>query len=243
MNWTVPPKPAEITEERIIDAILEGHFPVSSNLPAERELAIQLGITRPTLREALQRVASDGWIEIRHGRLTRVRNYWHEGSLGVLGAIARRTQHIPENFIPNLLQVRILLAPAYTRLAVERDTDQVIANTAASALLQETAEQYAEFDWRLHHNLTVASGNPVFTLILNGFRELYLPMACLYFQASEARLSSRAFSYELELAAQRHDPEKAETITRTVMLDSLRLWKLLERDSFHKQHEVIGTIL
>ncbi len=131
MNWTVPPKPAEITEERIIDAILEGHFPVSSNLPAERELAIQLGITRPTLREALQRLACDGWIEIRHGRPTRVRDYWHEGSLGVLGAIARRTQHIPEDFIPNLLQVRILLAPAYTRLAVERDADQVIANTAA----------------------------------------------------------------------------------------------------------------
>ncbi len=242
MNWTVPPKPAEITEERIIDAILEGHFPVSSNLPAERELAIQLGITRPTLREALQRLASDGWIEIRHGRPTRVRDYWHEGSLGVLGAIARRTQHIPENFIPNLLQVRILLAPAYTRLAVERNADQVIAYTADSTLLQDTAEQYAGFDWRLHHNLTVASGNPVFTLILNGFRELYLPMACLYFQTSEARLSSRAFYYELEQAAHQNDPEKAEKITRTVMLDSLRLWKLLERDPIRKQHDVIGTV-
>lgn len=240
MNWTAPPKPAEITEERIIDAILEGHFPVSSNLPAERELAIQLGITRPTLREALQRLASDGWIEIRHGRPTRVCDYWQDGSLGVLGAIARRTKHIPGNFIPNLLQVRILLAPAYTRLAVERDADQVIANTADSGLLQDTAVQYAEFDWRLHHNLTIASGNPVFTLILNGFRELYSPMACLYFQASEARVSSRAFYYELEQAAHQHDPERAEKITRTVMLDSLRLWKLVERDPFLKQHGVTG---
>lgn len=242
MNWTVPPKAAEITEERIIDAILEGHFPISSNLPAERELAFQLGITRPTLREALQRLASDGWIEIRHGRPTRVRDYWHEGSLGVLGAVARRTQHIPKDFIPNLLQVRILLAPAYTRLAVERDAHQVIANTAACALLQDTAEQFAEFDWRLQHNLTVTSGNPVFTLILNGFRELYLPMACVYFQACEARLSSRAFYIELEQAALQHDPEKAERITRIVMLDSLRLWKLAERNQIRKQHDVIGTI-
>jgi GntR family negative regulator for fad regulon and positive regulator of fabA len=163
MNWTIPPKPAELTEERIVDAILEGHFPVSSNLPAERELAIQLGITRPTLREALQRLACDGWIEIRHGRPTRVRDYWHEGSLGVLSAIARRTQHIPENFIPNLLHVRILLAPEYTRLAVEQNAEKVIIITSASALLEDAAEVYAGFDWQLHHSLTVASGNPVFT--------------------------------------------------------------------------------
>jgi len=241
MNWTVPPKPAEIAEERIIDAILEGHFPVSSNLPAERKLAVQLGITRPTLREAMQRLASDGWIEIRHGRLTRVRDYWHEGSLGVLSAIARRTQHIPENFIPNLLQIRILLAPAYTRLAVERDADQVIANTAASALLQDNAEEFAEFDWRLHHNLTVASGNPVFTLILNGFRELYPPMACLYFQADEARLNSRAFYDELQQAALLNNPGKAEEITRKVMLDSLNLWKLVERNSILMQDGEIET--
>jgi len=236
MNWSVPPKPAEITEERIVDAILDGHFPVSSHLPGERELANQLGITRPTLREALQRLASDGWIEIRQGRPTRVRDYWHEGSLGVLGAIARRTQHIPENFIPNLLQVRMTLAPAYTRLAVERDAAQVISNTAASALLLDNAEQYAEFDWRLQYILTVASGNPVFTLILNGFRELYKPMACLYFQTSEARLSSLVFYNELEQAALQNDPEKAEKITHEVMLDSLRLWKLVERGSIHEAH-------
>jgi GntR family negative regulator for fad regulon and positive regulator of fabA len=242
MIWTIPPKPAEITEERIIDAILEGHFPVSSNLPAERELASQLGITRPTLREALQRLARDGWIEIRHGRPTRVRDYWHEGSLGVLGAIAHRTQHIPENFIPNLLQVRILLAPAYAHQAVEHNADKVIAIAANSVLLEDSAEEYAGFDWRLHHSLSVFSGNPVFTLILNGFRELYQPMACKYFQIREARLSSRAFYNELEQAARRKDPGKAEEITRNVMLDSLRLWKMAERNSFLYQDDEIGTI-
>ncbi len=67
-------------------------------------------------------------------------------------------------------------------------------------------------------------------------------MACLYFQASEARLSSRAFYFELEQAAHQNDPEKAEKITRTVMLDSLRLWKLAERDPIRKEHDEIGTI-
>ena len=82
MNWNAPEKPAEFAENRLIQAIISGHFPINSNLPAERELAAQLGVTRPTLREALQRIARDGWIEIRHGKPTRVRNYWQEGNLG-----------------------------------------------------------------------------------------------------------------------------------------------------------------
>ncbi len=120
MNWSVPEKPAELTENRLVAAFLDGTFPVESSLPAERELALQLGVTRPTLREALQRLARDGWIEIRQGKPTRVRNYWQEGNLAVLAAIARRRQNLPANFVPDLLSVRILLAPAYARLAIER---------------------------------------------------------------------------------------------------------------------------
>ena len=82
----------------------------------------------------------------------------------------------------------------------------------------------------------------MFTLILNGFRELYLPMACIYFQAGEARLSSQAFYHELEQAAHQKDPAKAEEITRVVMLDSLRMWELVQKDSFRSQDKEIGSM-
>ena len=111
MNWDIPQRPAELAETRLINAMLDDQFPINSHLPPERTLAAQLGVTRPTLREALQRLARDGWIEIHHGKSTRVRDYWHEGSLAVLGTIARRQDHIPPEFVPNLLQVRAVLAP------------------------------------------------------------------------------------------------------------------------------------
>ena len=225
MDWSIPPKPAEITENRLIEAILDGHFPISSHLPAERELAAQLGVTRPTLREALQRLGRDGWIEIRQGRPTRVRDYWHEAILGVLGAIAPHTHHAPPDFVPNLLLVRELLAPAYTRLAVKLEPKKVQEFLAGSFLLNDEASAFALFDWQLHHTLTIASGNPVFTLILNGFRELYQPMACIYFHSTEARGHSRAFYRDLENAAKRRDAQAAEEITRQVMVESLELWE------------------
>jgi len=128
MDWTpAPPKPADFCENQLIDAILKNHFPIGSNLPAERDLAGKLGITRPTLREALQRMACDGWIEIHHGKPTRVRNYWHEGSLAVLSAIARRSKDLPDDFVPNLLFVRQLLAPTYTYQAIDNAPESILA--------------------------------------------------------------------------------------------------------------------
>ena len=224
MHWNAPPKPAEFAESQLIEAILEGHFPAGSTLPAERELALQLGVTRPTLRETLQRLARDGWLEIRHGKPTRVQDYLHEGNLGVLGALARRSNHLPADFIPHLLAARQVLAPAYTRLAVERDAAATARLLEKCHSLEDTPAAYAAFDWRVHHTLTVISGNPIFTLILNGFSELYQPMACLYFQTAPARAASLAFYQQLLVAAEHKDAVAAEGITRQVMQNSLEQW-------------------
>lgn len=228
MNWELPPRPAERVENRLINAIVDGDFPINSNLPPERELAQRLGVTRPTLREALQRLARDGWIEIHHGKSTRVRDYWHEGNLAVLGTIARFQDHIPPDFVPNLLQVRELLAPAYARLAVKRAAKNLARFLENYQNLVDTPDVFAKADWDVHQYLTIESGNPIFTLILNGFKELYPPMGAVYFTPSKARARSRRFYADLYAAAQARDAARAETITRVVMRDSIALWKSIK---------------
>jgi GntR family transcriptional regulator, negative regulator for fad regulon and positive regulator of fabA len=229
MNWELSPRPAELVEQRLINAIVDGDFPINSMLPPERELAQRLGVTRPTLREALQRLARDGWIEIHHGKSTRVRDYWHEGNLAVLGTIARFQDHVPSDFVPNLLQVRELLAPAYARLAVKRSARSLVKFLDDYQDLIDTPDAFAAADWKLHHYLTVESGNPIFTLILNGFKELYPQMGSIYFALPKARVRSRKFYADLRAAAQARDPNQAEDITRKVMRDSIDLWKSIKR--------------
>jgi GntR family negative regulator for fad regulon and positive regulator of fabA len=224
-NWSAPQRPAAYAEQTLVTAILDGSYPPGSTLPGERDLAAQLGVTRPTLRETLQRLACDGWLTIQQGKATEVRDYWREGGLGVLEALVRYGQQLPPDFIPNLLQVRLAMAPAYTRAAVERDAGSVTACLAAQTSLDDVPPAFAAFDWTLHHTLTIASGNPVYTLILNGFAGFYEEMACLYFARPEARASSRAFYAALLDAAQRADADAAEQITRAVMEESIRLWK------------------
>jgi GntR family negative regulator for fad regulon and positive regulator of fabA len=229
MNWELPPRPAELVENRLVRAIVDGEFPINSTLPPERELAQRLGVTRPTLREALQRLARDGWIEIHHGKSTRVRDYWHEGNLAVLGTIAHHQDDVPPDFVPNLLYVRELLAPAYARLAVKRAAGKLARFLEDYQSLVDTPEAYAKADWELHKFLTVESGNPIFTLILNGFKELYPHMGRLYFTPPKARARSRQFYADLRAAAQARDPGQAEAITRAVMRDSSGLWKSIKR--------------
>ena len=234
-NWSAPQRPAIYAEQALINAILDGTYPPGSTLPGERDLAVQLGVTRPTLREALQRMERDGWISIQQGKPTHVRDIWTEGGLNVLSSLARYGYqgfegHIPFDFIPRLLEVRLALAPAYARAAAVCDDNHPLIDYLNTHIdLDDTAEAYARFDWQLHHRLTVAACNPIYTLILNGFAELYAAMARIYFAQPEARGASSRFYTRLLDAIRQGDAAAAETITREVMAESLVLWETARR--------------
>ena len=206
-------------------AILDGVYPPGETLPGERDLAGQLGVTRPTLREALRRLEQDGWLTIHQGKATRVNDFWREGGPNILTAMVRYGDHLPRGFVSNLLEVRSLLAPAYTAAAVQRNTAAVVELLRAHETIADTPAAFAAFDWRLHHELTVLSGNPIYTLILNGFAGFYEEAAERYFLRSEARAVSRNFYERLLLAARAADTEAAEAVSRSVMEQSIQLWQ------------------
>lgn len=57
---------ARVITERIIEGSL------SQTLPAERDLCELLGVSRSSLRLALKKLSTEGWIEIRHGKRCRI---------------------------------------------------------------------------------------------------------------------------------------------------------------------------
>jgi len=223
-QWKPIQKPAEIAEKRLLDAILSGHFPVNSFLPGERDLADQVGVTRPTLREALQRLSRDGWLEIQHGKPTRVRDYWQEGTMGVLSRLAQMPSQQSSDFVAHLLEIRILLAPAYTRQAMEAASSEIAELLIKYKNIKDTPQAFSAADWELHHLLTLRAKNPIFRLLLNSFQSLYHVMAEHYFISEESRERSRVYYTELLNCAKKNAFLKAETLTRDVMSESLVLW-------------------
>ncbi len=224
-NWTAPQKPVAYAEQALVTSILDGTYPPGAALPGERDLAAQLGVTRPTLREALRRLESDGWLTVQQGKPTRVNDIWREGGLNVLSGLVRFSKELPPDFIPNLLAVRLVMAPAYTRAAIEHAPEDVLACLSGYALLEDSPEAYAAFDWKLHRVLTLSCGNPIYTLILNGFSGFYEQMARLYFADFYSRQASRRFYQALHDATRRKDAPAAERITHDVMVESIDLWK------------------
>jgi GntR family negative regulator for fad regulon and positive regulator of fabA len=157
-----------------------------------------------------------------------VNDIWTEGGLNVLAGLAEHGE-IPRGFVKQLLEVREVLAPAYAREAVRHAPARVAGFLAGADALGAAPAEWTTFDWELHHLLAVSSGNPVYTLILNGFRGLYARMAALYFQRPEAREASRIFYAALRVAAAAGDASRAERVTRDVMARSVALWQPLER--------------
>ena len=53
--------------EQVRGLIVAGEFATGKRLPAERDLARQLGVSRPSVREALIALEIEGWVEVRTG--------------------------------------------------------------------------------------------------------------------------------------------------------------------------------
>jgi GntR family transcriptional repressor for pyruvate dehydrogenase complex len=72
------PKLADVIENRIERMILDGSLELGEKLPAERELAKQFDVSRPSLREAIQRLESKGLLTRRQGGGTYVKEALRE---------------------------------------------------------------------------------------------------------------------------------------------------------------------
>ncbi|MBU3824784.1 MAG: fatty acid metabolism transcriptional regulator FadR [Candidatus Oceanisphaera merdipullorum] len=179
--------PANFAEQYIIESIWNSHFAPGSILPAERELSELIGVTRTTLREVLQRLARDGWLTIQHGKPTKVNNFWETSSLNILETLARLDEDKMPALIEHLLSARTHISCIFIRAAVKNNPEQVAATTLGLDALADDADAFAAFDYDLHHKLAFASGNPIYGLILNGFKGLYCRVGRYYFSSAAAR--------------------------------------------------------
>ena len=63
---------ADVIAQELETRILEGVWKQGDRLPSERDLALELGVSRPSLREAIQKLVSKGLLRTRHGGGTYV---------------------------------------------------------------------------------------------------------------------------------------------------------------------------
>ncbi|WP_116473224.1 fatty acid metabolism transcriptional regulator FadR [Zobellella maritima] len=216
--------PASFAEEYIIESIWNSRFPPGSILPAERELSELIGVTRTTLREVLQRLARDGWLTIQHGKPTRVNNFWETSGLNILETLARLDEEKVPELIEQLLSARTHISSIFIRAAVKNAPEKVIEAVQPLADLDDEAYAFAAFDYEFHHQLAFASGNPIYALILNGFKGLYCRVGRYYFSSAQSRLLARNYYLTLAELADAERPDDVASLVREYGKASGKLW-------------------
>ncbi len=217
-------KPAQFAEKEIIKSILEGKFQIGQAMMPERELANLLGITRPTLREALQRLSRDGWIIIKHGRPTLVNDYQNDGGLGVLKSLTDFGDFASQKLVNDWLEFRALVFPDLAQKAANSNAEEIV-NMLNVAITEETDNQsFAIFDWNLQLLIIKQSNNLIAKMLYNDLTSLYLKQAERYFATIESKKASLEFYKNLQNSIIT-DKTLVFEVVKKAMHESMNYWK------------------
>jgi DNA-binding FadR family transcriptional regulator len=144
---------------RMVEAILRGDFSVSGKLPTESDLASQFGVSRPTVREALPRLRSDGIIESRRGSGSHVVR--SPGTPAFSMPPIRNYSDI-ERYYAYRTCVEAGAASAAAENRNAEDLSALRAGFDDQTLAMEAGQPGIEEDVRFHLAIAKASHNPFF---------------------------------------------------------------------------------
>ena len=148
--------------------ILEGALKPGDRLQPERELAVELDVSRPSLREAIQKLVSKGLLHSRQGGGTWVTDRLDAGFTDPWGEMLR--QH--PNLQADLLEFRGMLESEAAALAARRATDADLARIGEAYAKVEALfaqgpsatvfEEQVKADLAFHQVIAEAAHNVMF---------------------------------------------------------------------------------
>ena len=167
--------------EQLLGEVVDGSFGAGDALPSERRLAELLGVSRPAVREALQRLSATRLVEVRHGGATTVRDYQRYAGLDLLPRLLVRDGELDPDTARSIVEARFAIAPEVSRLAARRSVratqDLRQALDAAVAGLVGAEEPVARQRAALAFWDAVVdlADSIVFRLMFNSLRAAYEP--------------------------------------------------------------------
>lgn len=212
-----PVKKRRLYEEimhQIRSLIVDGKFQPGDKLPSERELATKLGVARSSVREALRSLELLGFLEIRQGDGTFIRNHSSNQIVESMAFFLLKEK----DTLDDLFEVREILECETARLAAERATSEDIERL--EEILEKASQSVAqgqiplEEDTDFHYALAEASRNEILLRVMHNIGDFMK-------KGKEGSLTipGRAHKsikdhYEILLAIKEQDGERAREAMR-----------------------------
>jgi len=165
----------QLAEEALREMIMGGTLSPGEYLPVEYDLAEQLGVTRPTLREALRKLESSGLVV----RGARRRLMVTAPSKQVASDAMRQSVLLHNVTYRELWEVSMSLEPTAAELAAERIDEDLLAqieeNLRKTKECLDNTDQLIQADIEFHYLITAAAGNHALLIAGEPFSDLLLP--------------------------------------------------------------------
>lgn len=209
--------------EAIRDRIVAGELSLDQRLPTESELAESFGVSRPTIREALKRLAAKNLIRSKRG--VSGGNFITVPTDDQVRSDLRTTATLLVSHqifsLADVAESRRLLESDCARLAAER-RDSADLHALHDALERQertdlSDEQFCEADVTFHSLVAQAAHNPVLDYVMVFALEALHPSTNLIINRFRQRGEVTALQRRLLEAIEKRDPETASRVVHAQM--------------------------
>jgi DNA-binding FadR family transcriptional regulator len=160
------PKVAELVADDLRRKIIRGQLPVGDTLPSEPALLEVYGVSRPTLREALRILESEGLVSIKRGAHG---GQVHLPDVSVAARHVALQMQVRSTTMADLFAARRVLEPGAVRMLAETASPDAVAGLRAQLDLEpallDRPDAYASAATRFHEMLTELTGNVTLTIL------------------------------------------------------------------------------
>ncbi|MDO3647571.1 FadR/GntR family transcriptional regulator [Nocardia mangyaensis] len=214
--------------EQIAAEVLGGELAAGSTLPSERQLAEALGVSRPAVREALQRLAAAGLVSVRQGEATTVLDYRRSAGLEVLPRLLLRGDTIDPAVARSILEARLHNGPKIAELAaarVRRTRSQADVDRGLVLLYESVDSLVAESDSLIQQQIALEFWEHVleladsiaFRLMYSMLRAAYEPALAALAPIMSAEVGNGDAYRDLAAAIDAGEPDRAAESARALL--------------------------
>jgi len=173
---------AKQISENIREAILIGELKVDDRLPTEEQLAARYEVSRPTIREALKRLAAQGLVRSKRGPAggTFIDRPSQEAMRSSLTGAATLMVGLGEFDLEQIAEARQEMEVTCVKLAAKRrdktDLERMVKEIAIQKNENLTDEDFCASDVRFHRAIVDAAKNPMLQFVMFAVIEALQPV-------------------------------------------------------------------
>lgn len=196
--------------QQIEESVLNGSLKPGDQLPAERDLAQRLGVSRTAVREAVKTLREKGLVEAYSGRGTFITDGTSQAARQSFDLMVKIGQ---QEGSPHLAELRLTLEPGIAAMAAlrVRDEDLVAMREAVEVMdrAQSDPGAYIEADLDFHLALAEAAANPLILSLIDSIVGLLREQRLKIFNVAGGPQRGQVHHKRILEAVERRDPEMA----------------------------------